>query len=83
MTNETVNGENNDMEPRTVHEQLTALLLDAGCTVSKPAIDKLVRWVADRDTSIIEALQKRGDEMKNRAKYDYGIDLTPKEPTNE
>lgn len=63
------------MEPRTVHEILTQLLLDAGCTISKPAIDELVLWVYSRDTALIESMQKHGDTIKQRAKYEYGIEL--------
>lgn len=58
----------------TVHEQLTKLLLDAGCTISKPAVDILVKWVKNRDTSIIERFQKEGNRIKDQAKYQYGID---------
>lgn len=62
------------MEPYTIHEQLTQLLLDSGCTISKPAIDKLVKWVYNRDTSLIERLQKEGDRIKSQALHTYGVD---------
>lgn len=79
------------MEPTTVHEQLTELLMDAGCTISKPAVDTLVRWIYVRDTSLIEALQKEGDRIKSRALYQYGLNekdlkddsLTPVAPDGE
>lgn len=59
---------------KTVHEQLTELLMDAGCTISKPAIDKLVRWVYVRDNSLIEGIHSQADRMKKTALYQYGLD---------
>lgn len=39
---------------KTLHEELTDLLMNNGCAVTKPGIDALIHFIAVRDQSIID-----------------------------
>jgi hypothetical protein len=41
-------------EPKTLFQELTDLLMEQGCAVTKPGIDKLVHFIAIRDQSFID-----------------------------
>ena len=59
---------------RTLHEQLTELLMDNGASVSKKSIDKLVEFIGLRDQSIIDEFIKRGEKMLVHLQYQTKIE---------
>ncbi len=56
-------------EEMSLHERLTNLLMEAGCTVNKLAIDELVKYIVDMQVGIVEDVEKhlvRGKEIIKR-----------------
>lgn len=43
---------------QSLHEELTTLLMDNGCAVTKTAIDELIRFIANRDESTVNKIIK-------------------------
>jgi len=54
------------MYEKGLHEELTDLLMNAGCAVNKYGIDKLIEFIALRDTAICDDLQKNTDRTRVR-----------------
>lgn len=46
----------------TLEEQLTDLLMDNGCAVTKPGIHALCHWIALRDQSIVDQFIRQAEK---------------------
>lgn len=57
---------------RSLHEQLTQLLMDNGCTVNKLAIDELLKFISKRDENVYTALTSEIDAVKTSLDFETG-----------
>lgn len=51
------------MNPQTLHEELTQLLMDNGASVSKASIDALITWLANHHQSIHDKQVRDVEQM--------------------
>ncbi len=57
-------------ELKTLHEQITDLLMENGCAVTKPAIDEMVRFIAKRDQATIYQVIRQAEQLEHRLQTD-------------
>lgn len=48
---------------KTLHEELTDLLMDNGCAVTKTGVDAIIKFIAVRDQSIINGMIRQQESM--------------------
>lgn len=54
------------MEPQTLHEKLTNLLLENGCAITKTGIDALVKYIAVRDQNTTDQIIRDVEQLKSK-----------------
>jgi len=57
----------------TMHEHLTKLMMDNGAAVTKQSIDALIKFIAARDVTTINAAVSDLDRLKQKLNEDSGI----------
>jgi hypothetical protein len=50
--------------PKELHQQLTDLLMENGCSVTKTGIDALVKYIAGRDQNTTDEVIKSVEKLK-------------------
>jgi hypothetical protein len=65
-------------ELKTLHEQITDLLMENGCAVTKPAIDEMCRFIAKRDQAIIRQIKSHAETFERKLQLDehFGTQVT-------
>ena len=73
-----------DYYEQNLHNELTDLLMEAGCSVNKTGIDKLIEWIALRDTGTMDRIQNDLKQVRTQLNRhtDPFIPVRTPPPTN-
>lgn len=69
---------NSTQELKTLYEEVTDLLMENGCAVTKPAIEEMVRFIAKRDQATIYQVIRQAEQLEHKLQNDvlYGTRVT-------